>query len=121
VTRTAADRVEVELRGRSRLVPEPNRLVVAFEEADGADPDELAWRPAGGGDPVELDYRLWEGGVKPGPDGEELVWKESFAIPSVGPTTSLRLAARELERRPGEGEVGRGSFRITYADDVRLH
>jgi hypothetical protein len=122
VTRTVADSVEVELRGRGRTGPEPNRLVVAFEVAEVADPDELDWRPVGGGDPVELDAQLWLDSVKPEPsvDSEDLVWKKDVAIPNIGPAAALRLAVRELERRPGEGEVGRGAFRITYADDVRL-
>ncbi len=123
VTRTTANEVSVTLRGRGRLVPEMNRLLVAIERAPGPDPDELDWVPRGATGPAELDADLWGPAVKPQPDPltGELVW-EVPKLPVLPPAAgeSLRLAVRELERRPGEGKVGRGAFRITYADDVRL-
>jgi hypothetical protein len=121
VTRTAPDRATVELRGRGRTSPEPNRLLVAIERAVGASPDELDWRPAAGGPAPELDVDLWLAGIVPQPDGDELLWGPvEVPVPFAGAGESLRLTVRELERRPGEGEVGRGAFRITYADTARL-
>lgn len=121
VTRTAANEVTVELRGRGRIAPYPNRVVVAVERAAGASPDELDWRPVGGGSTPELGLDLWNAGIDPQPDGGALLWrKANVPVHPVG--GSLRLTVRELERRPGEGEgeAGQGAFRITYADAVRL-
>jgi hypothetical protein len=125
VTRTGTHSVDVELRGRGRLVPDANKVFVAFEVADGPDPDELDWRRPEGGDPLELDFRLWEEAIPHAIDaegGEELVWAKTSLEPPVPIPAglSVRLVVRELERRDGEGSVGRGAIRIVYADDVRL-
>ena len=119
LTRTAVNEVTVELRGRGRIAPYPNRVVVAVEQAAGASPDELDWRPVGGGLTPELGLDLWNAGIDPQPDGDALLWRKA-KVPVHPAGGSLRLTVRELERRPGEGEVGRGAFRITYADAVRL-
>ncbi|MGC1852874.1 MAG: hypothetical protein WA687_10605, partial [Solirubrobacterales bacterium] len=100
-----------------------NRLVVAVERAPGPSPDELEWRPAVEGQPRELGADLWEA-VKdhtPNPaPGNELSWLvEGLAVPNPE-GDSLRLTVRELEYRPGEGDVQAGAFRIAYADEVRL-
>jgi hypothetical protein len=121
VSRSASDHVTVELRGRGRMAPDPNRVVLGIERAAGASPDELDWRPAAGGPTPELDFELWRTGIEPQPDGDELLWHAVDVPVPPGPAgDSLRLTVWELERRPGEGEVGRGAFRITYADTVRL-
>lgn len=119
-TRNAANRVTATLRGRGRVAPQANRVVFAFERAESATPDPLEWLPADGSAPHLPDVHTWMAATHATHAGGEQVWNATD-LPVPDPQGKpLRLTVRELERRDGEGEVGRGVFRITYADAVRL-
>lgn len=124
VERTGADEVKVVLRGRGRLAPQANRMVVAAEVAPSGAPDELEWAPAAGGAAPQLGLDLWAAGHKHRreSESEELIWEAEVEVPPVA--GALRLSVRELEQREGEGEgegeVATGVHRFTYADAVRL-
>lgn len=121
VVKRTANKVNVTLQGRGRVAPSANRLLVGIERAGGTSPDELEWRPPGGGAPAEIDADLWQAAAEHtgGPSPDELVWSKDVSVPNAE-GGSLRLTVRELERRPGEGNVRAGAIRIAYADEVRL-
>jgi hypothetical protein len=119
ITRTATDRVTVTLRGRGRIAPQANRVVFAFERAATPDPDPLEWPPADRSAADLPDAHTWESATHAVRVGNEQVCTATdLAIPDPQ-AKPLRVTARELERRHGEGEVGRGVFRIVYAGASR--
>jgi hypothetical protein len=134
--------VKVVVRGRGPIMPNPNLMLIALDEADVPDPDELAWRPIGStsgaatiGD--DLLSRLADA-VPPMDDVVGFHWERTLAMPGLRGDRTLRVVVRELEIReadeestfggPHREEVGElaGMLRrhviprIVYADAVRL-
>jgi hypothetical protein len=135
--------VKVVVRGRGPEVPTKNVMLIALDEADVPDPDELAWRPAGTsaatGFDTPLEARLGEA-VEGVPDGDGFRWERTVSMPGPRGDRTLRVVVRELELRQADAEVVEQRFagieldndvvvhlvrnrllpRIVYADDVRL-
>lgn len=120
VKRTAADRVSITVRGRGRVAPHANRVVFSFERGTDAAPDPLEWVPADGTVPELPTVHSWESATHPVRSGDDQEWTATDLMIPDPQGKPLRLTVRELERRPGQGEVGRGVFRIVYADDILI-
>jgi hypothetical protein len=140
--------VNVIVTGRGPRHGPPNRMIIALDEGEPPDPDELGWRPAGTaaglpdlGD--DLTSRLSDAVAGTShPDGFR--WEKNLTIPGVRGDRPLRIIVREVEFRRGDVDpsVGGGPRtgdgfarvgssiagpprdrlipRIVYADAVRL-
>ena len=139
----AGDQLTVVVTGRGPRHGPANEMIIALDEADGANPGELDWRPLGSASgptvPDDLDARLAEA-VSPTPLADGFQWQKTLTIPGTRGTQALRLIVREVEFRRGDddpslaGEVAeevaseavlaarleRRIPRIVYADAVRL-
>jgi len=135
--------VQVVVRGRGPTMPDRNLMLIALDESDVSDPDELAWRPVGStagamevGD--DLSSRLADA-VAPVAEVDGFRWERTLTMPGPRGDRALRVIVRELEIRETDGEtlpaqtaneeveeamllmVRRNVVpRIVYADAVRL-
>jgi hypothetical protein len=139
----AGTTVTVSVSGPGPAQRGQNLMLIALDEADHADPDELAWRPVGSaagpvvGDSIEA--RLGDA-VKPAPTPGELRWDRTLTMPGPRGDRTLRVIVRELELRAADPDVVEARFagighatpiatelqrslqlpRVVYADAVRL-
>jgi hypothetical protein len=140
----SGNNVDVVVRGRGPRRPHPNAMLIALDEADDTDPDEMAWRPLGTaassddlGD--DLHARLGEA-VLPNDDPAGHRWEKTLTLPGPRGDRPLRIIVREIEFRATDepstdddlAEVARDAPaiarilrrgvlpRIVYADAVRL-
>jgi len=135
--------VEVAVRGRGPEAPTSNLMLIALDEADVGDPDELAWRPLGHGAGADvgddIERRLADA-VEGTPDGDGFRWERTVALPGPRGDRTLRVVVYELELRRTDEEVSAERFagipldnplvvhlvrnrllpRVVYADSVRL-
>jgi hypothetical protein len=144
--KVAGTSVKVTVRGRapdlSNTQLETNLMLIALEESDDADPDELGWRPVGSasgpevGDAFEARLADTVKGLK---DGDGYRWERTLTMPGPRGDRTLRVVVRELELRTTDKEVVEERFagvpltgttaevvrpvllpRVVYADSVRL-
>jgi hypothetical protein len=141
----AGNQVTVVVTGRGPRHGPSNDMIIALDEADGTNPDELDWRPLGSAPgpsvPDDLDARLADA-VAPTSLADGFKWQKTLTIPGTRGTQRLRLIVREVEFRRGDDDpslsaeavpgqmaseaVLAGVFerrlipRIVYADAVRL-
>jgi hypothetical protein len=141
----AGTSVTVTVRGRAPKLPgqiETNLMLIALEESDDANPDELGWRPVGSasgpevGDSFEARLADTVKGVK---DGDGYRWERTLTMPGPRGDRTLRVVVRELELRRADEEIVAERFegtpltattaqvvrpgllpRVVYADAVRL-
>ncbi len=142
------DIVKVIVTGRGPRHGPPNQMIIALDEGDPPNPDELGWRPVGStaglpdlGD--DLTSRLSDA-VAGTSQADGFRWEKSLTIPGVRGDRPLRIIVREVEFRRGDVDpsVGGGLResdgiarvgssivgsphdrlipRIVYADAVRL-
>jgi hypothetical protein len=135
--------VKVVVRGRGPHSPWSNLMLIALDEADVPDPDELSWRPVGhGAGPDvgdEIEHRLGDV-VQAVPDGDGFRWERTVTMPGPRGDRTLRVIAYELELRQTDEDVSAERFagisphdplvielirnrllpRVVYADAVRL-
>jgi hypothetical protein len=142
VTVTGTD-VTVAVSGKGPAQTGQNLMLIALDEGDDPNPDELAWRPVGStagpevGDSIEA--RLADA-VKPTATAGELHWDRTLPLPGPRGDRPLRVIVRELELRDADPDtvearfagIGAGSQiaveltrhhqlpRVVYADAVRL-
>jgi hypothetical protein len=137
--------VEVVVTGQGPRGRHPNQVIIALDQADDTDADELGWRPLGSvagsadlGD--DLTSRLVDavaGVSQPG----GLRWGKTLSFPGNRGDIPLRLIVREVEFRLGDRDPSTGLLggdgreepndlfiavptrtipRIVYADAVRI-
>jgi hypothetical protein len=135
--------VKVVVRGHGPKAPTTNLMLIALDEADVPDPNELSWRPVGhspGSDVGDgIEQRLGDV-VQAVPVGDGFTWERTVTMPGPRGDRSLRVIAYELELRQTDDEVSAERFkgipphdplvvhmirnrllpRIVYADSVRL-
>ncbi len=137
--------VTVVVSGRGPHGRHPNLMIIALDETEDPEPDELAWRPLGSplgavnvGD--SLASRLVDA-VSPTSQAGGFRWENQLTIPGVRGAKPLRLVVREVEFRTGDRDPSIGGSndgiaatipsiaavvadrlipRIVYADAVRL-
>ena len=97
--------VDVVVRGRGPRRPFPNAMIIALDEADDTNPDEMQWRPLGTtassddlGD--DLYARLGQAVLPSEPTRDR--WEKTLTLPGPRGDRPLRIIVREIEFRSAD-------------------